>query len=218
MLLNCFEGFRLFEEEVSPDNEWCVNVNIHITSDEEIKEGDPRINNYQRKPKGEEIPSKKIILTTDQDLIKDGVQKIDDEFLEWFVKNPSCEEVEVDKAEHGMYKDDVYYKLSNKIFYKTIIQKEEETKCYCGHTTTCDCGPEEPNQETLEEFIKSYINRIDRSEDGLIEQCLNDAAKWQMERSYSEEEVDVLVSLLKQTTEYEVLQSFRDKVEQFKKK
>jgi hypothetical protein len=38
---------------------------------------------------------KKIILTTDPDLIKDGVQSIDDEFLEWFVKNPSCEEVEV---------------------------------------------------------------------------------------------------------------------------
>jgi hypothetical protein len=41
---------------------------------------------------------KKIILTTDQDLIKDGVQAIDDEFLEWFVKNPSCEEVEIKKG------------------------------------------------------------------------------------------------------------------------
>jgi hypothetical protein len=36
----------------------------------------------------------KIILTTDQDLINDGVQAIDDEFLEWFVKNPSCEYVD----------------------------------------------------------------------------------------------------------------------------
>jgi hypothetical protein len=34
-------------------------------------------------------------MTTDQDLIKDGVQGIDDEFLEWFVKNPSCESIEV---------------------------------------------------------------------------------------------------------------------------
>ena len=42
--------------------------------------------------------------------------------------------------------------------------------------------------------------------------------KRQQKRSYSEEEVDLLVNLLKQTTEYEVLQSFRDKVEQFKKK
>ena len=40
---------------------------------------------------------KKIILTTDQDLIKDGVQSITDDFLEWFVKNQSCEFVEVYK-------------------------------------------------------------------------------------------------------------------------
>ena len=38
---------------------------------------------------------KKIILTTDEDLIKDDVQAIDDEFLEWFVNNSSCEEVKV---------------------------------------------------------------------------------------------------------------------------
>jgi hypothetical protein len=25
----------------------------------------------------------------------------------------------------------------------------EETKCYCGHTTYCDCGPEEPKKETI---------------------------------------------------------------------
>ena len=60
---------------------------------------------------------KKIILTTDQDLIKDGVQAIDDEFLEWFVKNPSCEEVEIKPL------------LSNNgraLFgYKIIIPKEE---------------------------------------------------------------------------------------------
>ena len=78
--------------------------NIYITSDEEITgfeiniwviKGD-RIFLWQNtmalvsnnKPK-------KIILTTDQDLIKDGVQAIDDTFLEWFVKNLSCEEVEV---------------------------------------------------------------------------------------------------------------------------
>ena len=42
----------------------------------------------------------------------------------------------------------------------------------------------------------------------------------QQERSYSGEEVGELISLLKSTTEYEVLESFRNKVskfEQFKK-
>jgi hypothetical protein len=74
---------------------------IYITNDEEIKEG-----NWYCSPNGiiskhngtEMLPDnwKKIILTTDQDLIKDGVQAIDDEFLEWFVKNPTCEWVEVE--------------------------------------------------------------------------------------------------------------------------
>ena len=87
------------------------NRHIYITNDEEIKARDWFMtkeemfkctlvnefiwrNNFDKFP-SMKIDCKKIILTTDQDLIKDGVQAIDDEFLEWFVKNPSCEEVEV---------------------------------------------------------------------------------------------------------------------------
>jgi len=124
-LLKGLQGIRLFKNEVSPDNQWCVNVNISITNDEELKDGDKRINNYQRKPKGEEIPSKKIILTTDQDLIKEGVQAIDDEFLEWFVKNPSCEEVEVLK-----YKSNNMRKMN--LGYKIILPKEETKTAWVG--------------------------------------------------------------------------------------
>jgi hypothetical protein len=61
---------------------------------------------------------KKIILTTDQDLIKDGVQAIPDEFLEWFVKNPSCEEVEVEK--------DYNYGNLEHFDYKIIIPKDKQ--------------------------------------------------------------------------------------------
>ena len=66
--------------------------NINITNDEEIKEGDwfshkqinyLKISNSTARP----MDAKKIILTTDQDLIKYGVQAIDDEFLEFIVKN-----------------------------------------------------------------------------------------------------------------------------------
>jgi len=74
--------------------------NIYITSDEEIKDGD-----YFWKPdcnmifKAEYTPHKgcqKVILTTDQELINDGVQAIDDEFLEWFCsKNGEVDFVEV---------------------------------------------------------------------------------------------------------------------------
>jgi hypothetical protein len=76
---------------------------------------------------------RKIILTTDQELIKDGVQAIDDEFLEWFVKNPSCEFVEVEQEKSIGYAVD-----RQRIFYgkyKIIIPKEE------------------PKQEKLEEYI-----------------------------------------------------------------
>jgi hypothetical protein len=81
--------------------------NIYITSDEEIKVGDwyylPRTNSVHKCIEATELNLErrlgvaKIILTTDQDLIKDGVQAIDDEFLEWFVKNPSFEMVVVSK-------------------------------------------------------------------------------------------------------------------------
>jgi hypothetical protein len=80
-----------------------TKLNIYITSDEEIKEGDWVIDKNGLLAKviteltWHFINSKKIILTTDQDLIKDGVQPIEDYFLEWFVKNPSCEFVEVEE-------------------------------------------------------------------------------------------------------------------------
>ena len=37
---------------------------------------------------------------------------------------------------------------------------KEETKCYCGHTTTCDCGPEESinyRQTGASEFVAKTI-------------------------------------------------------------
>ena len=107
-----------------------INVlpqHIYITSEEEIKEGE-----YGLSRLGEIIKFHsgydyryyaKIILTTDQELIADGVQASDDELLEWFVKNPSCEEVEVQKWFDGL----------DFLEYKIIIPKEE------------------PKQETLEE-------------------------------------------------------------------
>ena len=109
--------------------------NIYITSDEEIKKGDwfyfpieiignERGHKYVSNDwsKFSDILyssyAKKIILTTDQDLIADGVQAIDDVFLEWFVKNPSCEEVEVQKWFDGL----------DFLEYKIIIPKEEPKK------------------------------------------------------------------------------------------
>jgi hypothetical protein len=72
--------------------------NIYITSDDEIKMDDWYLDDTNSVRQAiTECESywthrkkyQKIILTTDQDLIADGVQAIDDEFLEWFVKNPT---------------------------------------------------------------------------------------------------------------------------------
>jgi hypothetical protein len=117
--------------------QWRKNTqHIYITSDEEIKEGDWFITiDTNEIHKSDWIKfyfdnGKKIILTTDQDLIKDGVQAIDDEFLEWFVKNPSCEEVEVKSkiTKDGVWTDlKGYVELPtiHSINYKIIIPKEE---------------------------------------------------------------------------------------------
>ena len=115
----------------------CGNTqNIYITSDEEIKEGVDqwyldKVLNEPYNSGGAQYSSKQdvIILTTDQDLIKDGVQAIDDEFLEWFVKNPSCENVKVELIEEipsgftfGMFGND---EPPTELVYKIIIPKEE---------------------------------------------------------------------------------------------
>jgi hypothetical protein len=79
------------------------NQHIYITSDEKIKEGNWVIakegiwKDTISKITGTPITDvwKKIILTTDPDLIECGIQSIGDEFLEWFVKNSNCEWVEV---------------------------------------------------------------------------------------------------------------------------
>ena len=129
-----------FENTIKED--WFQDHNIYITSDEEIKVGVYYFDKLSMKPLkciGDEyfnnVDEKKIILTTDQDLIKDGVQEIDDEFLEWFVKNPSCKSVEVTKmlqVRHGV----AWYDLPNqkegrelegiyrKVYKIIILQKE----------------------------------------------------------------------------------------------
>ena len=87
----------------------AVNQHLYITNDEEIKVGDYFIeslglpDSYLVHKLSKEWKDKesfyrrctKVILTTDADLIEDRVESIDDEFLEWFVKNPNCEEVEI---------------------------------------------------------------------------------------------------------------------------
>jgi hypothetical protein len=133
--LNRNLGFSDLPMEYNGSGTWVEGKNIYITSDEEIKDGDWVFDNdanqavaYKYLRVNPNLPNfpyyKKIILTTDDLLIKDGVQAINDDFLEWFVKNPSCEFVGVDKNWN--------YPLDKRWEYKIIIPQEE------------------PKQETLE--------------------------------------------------------------------
>ena len=108
--------------------------NLYITSDEKIKNGDWCYSIYGFVIRVDYISDgyihhvgggdnrtdcyKKIILTTDQKLINDDVQAIEDNFLEWFVKNPNFEEIGVEQL--PLFKNPVY---------KTVIPKEEPNGC-----------------------------------------------------------------------------------------
>ena len=112
---------------VKKTRDWC---NIYITSNENLKEGDwvlTPTNDIIQWAKVFRPDGKKIILTTDQDLIKDGVQAIDDEFLEWFVKNSSCEVVKIeDFPTIEKYNSKGEYIHNSNWIYK-IIQYYKET-------------------------------------------------------------------------------------------
>jgi len=142
---------------------------------------------------------KEILLSTDDQLIKDGVQAIDDEFLEWFVKNPSCEVVEV--KEITTIPALQLGSPNGHLMYKIIIPKEE------------------PKQKTLEEVAQ----RLHPEEwDWRERKIFIAGAKWQQERSYNEEEVLELVDMLfhKYSSDFRVSAKIDTKewFEQFKKK
>ena len=106
-----------------------------------------------------------VILTTDPTLIRDGVQSIDDEFLKWFVKNPTCEFVKVEEKELKLiynpnYKD--FTEEGNGIYLTpkdTSLQTNEtliEDNIISYQITT---PQEEPKQEFLL-FDKERANTI----------------------------------------------------------
>jgi hypothetical protein len=172
--------------------------NIYITNSEEIKLGDWVYSSWGKgikraiKDIKDALFLKKVILTTDQDLIADGVQAIDDNFLEWFVKNPSCESVEV------IYELNINGKNGldrARFIYKIIIPQQE------------------PKQETLEEVLGSRSCQYSVIENKLAILYRNqikiyDAiTKQQDKKLYSEEEVLPLLEMLQKCKEYFLLKT-----------
>jgi hypothetical protein len=97
------KGNLILSKSITSGSHW-ENQHIYITSDDEIKTDNWYLDDTNSVRQAiTECESywthrkkyQKIILTTDTNLIKDGVQAIDDEFLEWFVKNPNCEKIEI---------------------------------------------------------------------------------------------------------------------------
>jgi hypothetical protein len=99
-----FYNIYITNDEKPKQNDWCLSDGVvHIMRNHMISR--PSYN------------AKKIILTTDPNLIADGVQAIDDEFLLWFVKNSSCEFVVID-----------WSPLSKNLYGWKIIIPQEEPK------------------------------------------------------------------------------------------
>jgi hypothetical protein len=251
-----FDNQNKYSEEYKKLHKY-KNKNIYITNDEEIEKRDwvlytnPNSKrtfvvkatevtssyfDYERLTlEIRQVPikwAKKIILTTDPQLISDGVQAIDNEFLEWFVKNPSCEEIKIEKTfvtnsglgyqeyavldsnfkvieinakipqtSYCLGKVTILNTYEYVITYKIIIPSEEykmtleEEKEFRKKfpkefalidMVKLDEAQEEPKQETLEEANWKVIGTKDNT--------FYNGAKWQQERSYSEEEVIELLT------------------------
>ena len=195
-----------------PNNNFLAKQqNLYITSDEVVKVGDWVIE-FQKNDKIGEVHfingeyvitkdiQKKIILTTDPTLITDGVQAIDDNFLEWFVKNPSCESLEIEKTQFNPVfdEDDLSYDGMTAYYtYTILIPKEEPKDVVLGYKTSLDAqilDRIEPKQETtsLEEagaIAAGLCEHLEAKEQAMFIAGFQECAKYQAERMYSEEEV-----------------------------
>jgi hypothetical protein len=182
----------------------CIAQHIYITNDEEIKDVRPHKGKWQLEQGHilNKFPTyltdltecKLVIMTTDQNLINDGVQAIDDEFLEWFVKNPSCERVEIIKqhqyhSSKELYIDADYVNCSEEQ-YESI--KKEIPTCPLRILYKIIIPTKEPKQETIEEvahemLVDYGIKSIGQSIGVLtVKKLMVNMAKWQQERMHSE--------------------------------
>ena len=112
----------------------CSNEYVYITSDEEIKNcwflnlTNNKIG-YIKNDIGIQENAKKIVMTNDLKLIEDSVQEIGDNFFEWLVLNPTCEEVEIGKTNKLL---DVYEDEWEVRYHIYDIHEKPKKNFYCG--------------------------------------------------------------------------------------
>ena len=212
-------------------NELSNPVNIYITSDEEIKFGDYIIKNNRvakANYNGNELNPlwEKIIMTTDQKLIADGIQDIGDEFLKWFVENPTCEYVTV---YDGLFGED-------RVWKKYIIIPREKPKQFIGRGMKSLIGKDlhginPPTTESLEEAANRIYppNCNFQGEDSeyFERMAYINGGIWVMEKMYSEEDMKLSFEAGKKgymrgsmlhKEYYFTWKNFKQWIEQFKKK
>jgi hypothetical protein len=220
--------YKIDDELYIISNTENVNENCWIITDGKLVQVSYLLSNEVAK-------GNKIILTTNKLLIKDGVQAIDDEFLEWFVKNPTCESVSVNKQYITPLGDVVDFCYDNeRLNYKIIIPQEESTeeaKQRAANYMSLK-GALEFKQETSEEAAELYAEPYRCPATNENEYCkhdiisaFNNGAKWQAERMYSES--DKIMKFLNTEKELKLSDAktierikwyFETYFEQFKKK
>lgn len=111
----------------------CSNEYVYITSEEKLKYGEyglSKLNEIIKFHSGYDYRYySKIVMTNDPKLIEDGVQEIGDNFFEWLVLNPTCEEVEIGKTNKLL---DVYEDEWETKYHIYNIHEKPKKNFYCG--------------------------------------------------------------------------------------
>ena len=91
-------------------------VNIYITSDDKIELNDYIVDNWQVekwKDRSSLLGKKKVIMTTDKQLISEGIQEIDGRFLDWIIQNHDINYIKMEE-----YYDEKYDCIMYRPVYK----------------------------------------------------------------------------------------------------
>jgi hypothetical protein len=170
----------------------------------------------------------KIILTTDLDLIKDGVQAIDDAFLNRFVESPNFDEVEIIKEPKNFFNlsqgwEYIIYLLDESQYYeakknnkkaiinamyeahsnrKKLNKLEPEQKCTCDDNSSCNYCEEQESIQILKEAKEQAMELTSNKED--IEHL-----KWLYDR---------MLNVYGENENYDYMIRFKNIIDKFKNK
>lgn len=91
-------------------------VNIYITSEDKIELNDYIVDNWQVekwKDRSSLLGKKKVIMTTDKQLISERIQEVDDGFLDWIIQNHDTNYIKIEE-----YYDEKYDCIMYRPVYK----------------------------------------------------------------------------------------------------